>query len=206
MDDAKVTYIRGRDLWANDGDYADWHWDDKLQFVTKLNTVLAPRVGLGLSFGTLKHQFVGRQQGRIRIQSPFGFCFEMLFHALLKDEGFNQVVTNPGVDLSFVIEEGNFNNGEIFQRYQRLKIEHGSRLPFFSGMAFADKKSSIAIQMADLYAFLTRRHREAVEKNNRQPVDIHPLLAALRLNIRDIGRASTDFGYSEAPEGAAPAE
>ena len=53
MDDAEVCYIRGRDLWANDGDYDGWTWDDKLDFVTKLNAVLAPRVGLGLSFGTL---------------------------------------------------------------------------------------------------------------------------------------------------------
>lgn len=200
MDDFGVHYIRGRDLWATDGDYKGWKIDKKLDFITRLNNALAPCVGLALSFGTLKSKYSERAKGRTMIQSPYGFAFEMLFTALLNDGGFSSVVKKGGVDISFVIEEGNLNNDEIFQRYQRLKLNHGAKLPFFSGMAFADKNSSNAIQTADLFAFLTRRQREAMENNGRKPVEQHQFLQALRKDIRDIGRASTDFGYSDEEE------
>ncbi len=102
----------------------------------------------------------------------------------------------PGVDLSFVIEEGNANNQEILQRYLRLKKKREHELPFLGGMAFAAKQSSIAIQMADLFAFLTRRQAVAMQRNGGQPVEMNPYLALLREGIRDVGFAATDFGYA----------
>ncbi len=200
MDKYGVTYIRGRDIHASDGEYSDnavWTRNRKGQFIADLNAALAPKVGLALSFGTLKTQYSNRSRGRTQIQSSFGFSFEMLFHALLKDEQFSKVVSEPEVNISFVIEEGNTNNAEIFQRYQRLKLDHGTRFPFFSGMAFADKNSTAAIQMADLFAFLARRHSEAMEKNGRNEVKEHEYLTYLRKDIRCLGRVSTDFFYAD---------
>lgn len=200
MDEYGVSYIRGRDIWASDGDYSDqkiWTIDHKIKFIEALNEKLAPRVGLGVSFGTHKTQYEKRSKGRrTRIQSSFGFCFEMLFHSVLDDEGFKKVVQMEGVDISWVIEEGNKNNAEIIQRYQRLMRNHGDKLSYFAGMSLAKKNSTIAIQVADLLAFLSRRHLEAIEKNSREQIQEHAYLTALRKNIRCIGRASTDFGYS----------
>jgi len=71
----------------------------------------------------------------------------MLFHALLKDQQFRQVVTVPDVNLSWVIEQGNQHNDEIVQRYQRLLRDRGDKVPFFAGMALAPKNSTVAIQM-----------------------------------------------------------
>lgn len=203
MDRYGVSYIRGRDIYASDGDYSDqevWTINHKIEFISALNEKLAPRVGLGMSFGTLKRQYKKRAEGRVRIQSPFGFSFEMLIHGLIEDPGFAKVVQMPKVDVSFVIEDGNANNAEIFQRYQRLKAAHSDKLSYFAGMAFADKNSTIAIQMADLFAFLARRHSEAIERNNRQQVQEHAYLSALRKNVRCIGIVSTDFGYSNQQE------
>ena len=197
MNEYGVTYIRGRDIHSNNGEYAGWTTDKKTEFITRLNQVLAPLVGLAISCATLKSVFNVRAIGHVRTQSPFGFCFEMLIHRLVNDEGFSKVVRRPNVALSFVIEEGNSNNNEIFQRYERLKAAHGTELPYFAGMTFAAKNSSIAIQMADLFAFLTRRQAVAMEKNSRNPIEPHRYLTALRTNIRDIGQASTDFGYSD---------
>jgi hypothetical protein len=192
-----VTYVRGRDIHSNNGDYAGWTMDKKSEFIIRLNQVLSPRVGLAISCATLKSVFNQRADGRVRHQSSFGFCFEMLIHRLVNDQGFTKVVQRPNVDLSFIIEQGNSHNDEIFQRYQRLKDAHGTELPYFAGMSFVTKNSSIAIQMADLFAFLTRRQAVAMEKNGGNPVEPHRYLTALRTNIRDIGQASTDFGYAE---------
>ncbi len=202
LDAANVTYVRGRDIFSSKGEYKDPKWtvERKLDLIRSLNEKLAPRLGLGLSFGTLKEPFKERSKGRTRIQSPFGFCFEMLFHGLLAHKGFQNVVQKDGVTLSFVIEEGNANNAEIFQRYQRLKRDHGDKVPFFAGMAFAQKNSSIALQMADLLAFFSRRHSEAIESNGREQVPMNHYLEALIKDVTCIGRVSTDFYYSDDPK------
>lgn len=195
MDEYGVTYIRGMDIYQNDGEYKNWTIDKKCEFISRLNQALVPNVGLVISCSTLRANYSERAKGRPQIQSSFGFCFEMLFHLLIKDEGFRSAVSEPRVDLSFIIEDGNSHNDEVFQRYERLKQNHGSDLPFFAGMSFVKKRSSIAIQMADLCVFLTRRHAEAMEKNGRQPTERHRYLDALLSGIRPVGRVSTDFGY-----------
>ena len=195
-----MTYVRGRDIFSSKGEYKDpekWTIARKTKLISDLNSRLASRVGLAVIFGTLKHQYELRSKGRTRIQSSFGFCFEMLIHALLDYQGFQNVVQHQDVNISFMIEEGNSNNAEILQRYQRLKRDHGEKLPFFAGMDFAKKNSSIAIQMADLLAFFSRRHAEAMEHNDRQEIQNSQYFAALIENITCIGRVSTDFGYGD---------
>ena len=174
----------------------------KIEFISALNDILVRRIGLGLSFATLKSKYDERSLGRTRIQSAFGFSFEMLFRALIKDESFAKVVRQPGVNLSFNIEDGNKNNDEIFQRYERLKRDHGEKLTFFGKMKFVAKKSSLAIQVADLLAFLMRRYVEDMEKNGRKPISEHPYLAALRANTRFLSRASVDFEYGTSDRSA----
>jgi hypothetical protein len=114
-----TSYIRGRDLWGTRGDFENWSMNKKIEFIEALNNVLVKRLGLGLSFATLKSKFDERSEGRPRIQSAFGFSFEMLFHALIKDESFAKIVREHGINLLFKIEEGNKNNEGILQRYER---------------------------------------------------------------------------------------
>lgn len=197
LDEHGISIVHAKELYSNDGEFAGWSIDKKCKFIQKLNAVLAPRVGLAISFSTLKNSFKKRQEGRTKTQSPYGFCFSGVIDRLLKDDGFMKVVKQSGVNISFAIEDGNKNNNEILQRYMRLKEKHGSELSFLSDMAFVKKNSSIAIQMADLFAFFTRRHAVAMEKNNREPIEHHRYLTTLRMGIRDVGFAATDFGYGD---------
>ncbi len=192
-----VSILHGKEFFSNDGEFKGWKVDERVAFVKAINAALRPRVGLAICFSTLKSSFVDGQRGRPKNQSPYGFCFTGLLDRLFKDEGFMKAVRLPGVNLSFVIEDGNRHNDEILQRYQRLKRDHGKELPFLAGMAFAAKDSSVAIQTADLFAFLTRRQAVAMEKNNREPIPHHQYLTALREGIRDIGFAATEFGYDD---------
>ena len=139
MKEYQVNYIRGMDIYHTDGDYKGWSIDKKLGFIRRLNKALSPRVGCAISCSTLRAVYSERAKGRPQIQSSFGFCFEMLFHLLIKDEGFRSAVSEPRVDLSFIIEDGNSHNDEVFQRYERLKQNHGSDLPFFAGMSFVNQ-------------------------------------------------------------------
>ena len=193
--DFGVTDLHGKELHDGGGDFKGWPVAKKCEFLRRINEALAPRVGLAVSFATLKGSFRERQAGHPTVQSPYGFCFTGILDLLLRDESFLAVIERPGVTISFVIEEGNKNNQEILQRYQRVKKRHPGKLKFLSGMVFAAKGSSIAIEAADLFAFLTRRHAVAMESGGRIPIEPSPYLSILRANIRDIGFAATDFAH-----------
>ena len=196
--DAKgVSILHAKEFYSNDGEFKGWKIDERVAFVKAINAVLRPRVGLAISFSTLKSSYTDGQKNRPKNQSPYGFCFAGILDQLLKDEGFMKTVQISNVSVSFVIEEGNPHDEEILQRYQRLKENHGKELPFLAGMSFAAKDSSIAIQTADLFAFLTRRQAVSMERNNREPIDHHQYLTALREGIRDIGFAAVEFGYRD---------
>ena len=195
----QVNDLHGKALHDGEGDFEGWTIAKKSEFIRRINEVLAPRVGLAISFATLKSSFRERQENRPRVQSPYGLCFTGVLDLLLKDESFLSVIERPGMTISFVIEEGNPNNQEILQKYQRMKRRHPDKMKFLSGMAFAPKGSSIAIGVADLFAFLTRRHAVAMERGGRTPIDPSPYLAILRTGIRDIGFAATDFAPGAAP-------
>jgi hypothetical protein len=198
-----VTYVRGKDIQEGDGEYAGWSFERKREFIGKLNKALAPRIGPAISFAVAKKSFSARQAGVPRIRSPVGFCFARILDLSLNDHGIASAMNVPGVDLSFVIEEGNARNREIQRslRFKKrsLRLEKKSeREPplFLTGIAFVAKQSSIAIQTADLFAFLTHRHAVAMERNRGRPVEMHPYLALLRKDIRNIGFAADDFAYA----------
>lgn len=191
-----LTHIRGMDLWKTKGEFKGWPYDRKVEFVAAINRALAPCVGLGVSFSTLKEVYEERARGRTRIQSAFGFCFEAMIDRLVKDEGLRRAIeAQEGSTLSFVLESGNSHNSEVMQRFKRLVRDHGSKLPFLATMREEPKHSCFAIQAADLFAFLTRRQAVAMHKNGDKPVLHDRLLTTLRQGIRDIGWASTDFAY-----------
>jgi hypothetical protein len=194
-----VTYFRGRDMQNDNGEYVRWSVGRKRELIRRVNKALARRVGLAISIATLKTSFRGLQAGRPRDQSPVGFCFAGLLDLLLKDGGVVSAMKVPGVDLSFVMEEGN-GNWEI-QRCLRLRktwlrLERKTKgePQFLGDIAFVARQSSIAIQMADLFAFLIRRHAITMRRKSGLPVKMHPYLALLLKDIRHIGSTASDFG------------
>jgi hypothetical protein len=162
-------------------------------FLRKVNPVLSPRVRMGVSFSTLKSTYEEGRIGTGNPQTPFGFCFQGLFEMMLKDEWFLQAAKATSV--SFVIETGNKHNAGIKQAYERLRMRHKAELPFLGEMEIAPKDSSIAIQMADLFAYLTRRHAVQRELNNGHPIEQSEFLQILRNDIRDIVRTANKFFY-----------
>ena len=72
-----VTYIRGRDLFASDGDYEGWTFDQKVRFITEINAVLSPNIGIALTFACLK------SLGRARQGASYSQA--VLFRILLRD-------------------------------------------------------------------------------------------------------------------------
>lgn len=104
-----------------------------------------------------------------------------------------------GHKLSFVIEQGNKNNNDARLVYNELYLSHPSGLAF-GGLSFADKDSTISLQMADLLAFYIRRYGNFVEKERRYVPRPDMVNILMRAGIRVTGLVGTEFG--PAPPGS----
>ena len=188
-----ITCLHAKEFFSTRGQFEGWSRREKTRLLSDLYTLLQPRVGMAVSFSTLKRTFNERKRelGRSFGQSPYGFCFNAILNAIVRDEGVKRAIA-LGTELSFVIEEGNRNNAGVMKAYQNIKMRH-PELDYLASMSFVDKKNCVAIQVADFFAFFTRRHACAMEMNGRQPVAMDPYLQIMRLGIRDIGQAATDF-------------
>ena len=62
----------------------------------------------------------------------------------------------PGVDLSFVVESGNKNEGDIRRRFNNIQKQAPDR---FRSISFESKKARLALQAADFLAYFSRRLR-----------------------------------------------
>ena len=62
----------------------------------------------------------------------------------------------PDVNLSFVVESGNKNEGDILRRFNNIRKQDPER---FVSISFTPKKERIALQAADFLAYFCRRLR-----------------------------------------------
>ena len=69
---------------------------------------------------------------------------------LVKDEGVKDALDPPNVDLSFVVECGYKNEGDIRRRFNNIQKQDPER---FASISFEPKKSKIALQAADFLAY-----------------------------------------------------
>jgi hypothetical protein len=96
-----------------------------------------------------------RNNGLLPNMSPIGVCFSAIVMRLVTNPAISQAVLRDGV--AFLIESGNKNNPGIEQFFHKMSKE-----PVFKGalrsISFIAKGSCRAIQLADFFAFFSRRH------------------------------------------------
>ena len=104
------------------------------------------------------------------------------------------MIRNWGATLNSTefLEDGNRNNSGIIKSYLNIKQIHKAN--FLKEIRVVGKRDCVAIQMADLMAFFSRRHVCQVEENNREPIELDKYLKIMVRGLRNVGRASTDFG------------
>ena len=94
--------------------------------------------------------------------SPLGIAFVSAIHAVLYKDILSKL--NDGFDVSFFVELGNKNNGNIERYFKWLKEQpvFGERLGV---LALVSKSDCRAIQLADFLAFHGRREADQWAKN-----------------------------------------
>ena len=188
----EVDILHAKKLNDRDGKYRTWDWNKRKRFVSRLCTTFQPHDVFGLSFSVLKETYRARKaeslaEGVGKV-SHYAFCFCVIVDALLKP---------PLIDfgpVSFIVEDGHKSNPEVRDLFERMKKGHqfGSQLGTIS---FPTKESSRAIQMADLFAYYSRRHQNGIVASQGKGASPHqpePILDIINDHLDSYTRVVTN--------------
>jgi hypothetical protein len=189
------TPLHAKDLYHGEGLYDGWKVVRKQAFVAKLCLKLLPLKPFGVSFSVRKAPYATRaaealKRGlRKRTSTPYTFCMIGILNWLLTDVHVGKMANEDG--LAMILEDGNEHNEEAKKSLDAIKKLHD--LEQVRSLSFISKTSCRAIQMADLFAFYTRRHNRQIEEFGQKfPID--PVLQVILENLRHKTFVATDFG------------
>ena len=91
--------------------------------------------------------------------------------------------------VSFILEHGHGNNAEVEQRFQGFRQRHKLK-GVLRSLSFHAKQDSRAIQLADLYAYYSRRQVKWIEEHPHQTPKRNPILDIIP---KGMVRVATDF-------------
>lgn len=165
-----IDVLHARDLHNTDREFKGWSWDEKEKFVSRVCKAFAPNVPLGLSFSVVKGNYEARRtesraQGMEKC-TPYAYCFRTLIDWILEQAEIR------AVGVSFVLEFGHQNNTEARLLFEDVRRRHGLE-EVLGTISFHAKQDSRAIQLADLFAFYSRRHIKWIEEHqtpNQEPM------------------------------------
>jgi hypothetical protein len=187
-----VKVLHGKKFHDRDAEFSGWSPTQKLEFVGEVYGEFRQHSPLGLSHAILKSIYQQRktESGLNRNTSAFGHAFVMTFNSLVKHPGVKEHLVAHRSGLSFILETGNANNQDVLRAFGNLKKKY--KLDWLASLSFADKQSSIAIQLSDFLAFHTRRYID--EREVVGPSHPHSDILKLMMDgIPNIGRMATDF-------------
>lgn len=152
----KVDVIHAREFDAQKDCFKGWTVIDKVRFLHGIADAMQGNVRMGISRSIPKALYkVRKVQSKLDSRlSAYGFAFGTIVFSLFKANEFG--ISEEAADgVRFLVEDGNRNNRDL-DRYVQSEIRHGN-LPATTSISFIGKRSCRAIQVADLYAFYSRR-------------------------------------------------
>jgi hypothetical protein len=157
-----VNILHATDLHGTRGEFSGWTGLKKESFVARLYSVMSRHVLLGVSASALKATYETRaaESARKRTVKPYTFCANMILDWLLLDIKIGRIANTEGTTL--IIESGHEHNAEAEQHFSNLRKLHKLE-DILRPIRFVTKDDCRAVQMADLFAFYSRRHGVAME-------------------------------------------
>jgi len=156
--DCGINVLHTRDLENTDGEFTGWRKLKKQAFVSRLSTALSRHAVMGMSVSAAKDIYKQRatESERKRTITPYAWCFNLIVNWLLTDIRVGRLTHSEGV--SFILERGHENNAEAKQVFHDVCRLYDDASLALRSISFAPKEACRAIQMADLFAFYSRRH------------------------------------------------
>ena len=169
-----VEVLHARDLHNTDRDFKGWRRVEKEKFVSRVCEAMAPQVPFGISFSVDKKIYEARRK-ESRAQgvpkcTPYTYCLRVIIDWLLEQAEIR------AVGVSFVLECGHQNNTEARLLFEEVRRRHGLE-GVLGTISFHAKQDSYAIQLADLFAYYSRRRVKRIEEH--QTPEPEPILAIL---------------------------
>jgi hypothetical protein len=158
FEDCGVKILHTKDLHKTDGEFKDWRVLQKQAFVSRLSTALFHNGAMGMSVSAAKAIYRQRadESDRKRTITPYAWCFNLIIQWLLTDIRVGRVTHSEGV--AFVLESGHENNPEAEQVFHDVRRLYDDAALALRSISFVPKEACRAVQMADLFAFYSRRH------------------------------------------------
>jgi uncharacterized protein DUF3800 len=157
-----IKVFHSKEFHDTKGPFAKWSKIKKRSLVEELFATAHGRIhGYSMSVRKRALEETKKKTGRFARMSSYGVCFSVIMTRIIRDQQIAPLVDKHGI--SFLVESGNKNNQEIEQFYHRM-----SKQPAFGGalrsLSFVAKDSCRAIQLADLFAFYSRRHMRDADR------------------------------------------
>ena len=196
-----IDYLHGKRFHHGKRPFEGWTAARKVAFTAELYKLLRPLVVAGVAFSAIKDELKRRnaETGLNKHTSAYGFTFLALANLILQDPGLRSWLSTDGVDISFLVEAGHKNDGDLVRVFNEVKtsidrIDGLGASCKFKSISFVDKKSCAAVQMADFFVYHITRQVSAIEKNGRQPTPRTPVMAEIfNSEIRHITATATHF-------------
>ena len=196
-----VNVLHARDLHASDGEFKGWSVLKKQAFVARICQARIPHIMMGLSMSAFKGQYKiwASGRGRRRTATPYSFCFNYLNDCIFRDIRMGPVSNVEGV--AYVLECGHENNPEVEVEFAAIKKLHPDIAALMHSVSFVGKGSCRAIQLADLFAFYSRRNDAAIIRARQRTAEKYQAETMLKIiteSVPHLGFVATDFGAQAA--------
>ena len=185
-----LDVLHTKDLHRTKGEFKNWPLEKKKNFVEELFDAAKSCGVVGVSAcvrNSLGKKFNQSHKDAARI-STLGLLFARVVFSFGAKGSFYPI-EYPCPPLSLIVEAGNKNNKGLRTHFQEVR-ENGVAFDFATDLSFIGKKDCYAIQLADFWAFYSRRHGARIlnqklptlEINEARPInesaeDLHSIAA-----------------------------
>jgi hypothetical protein len=207
LSDFGVTILHAHEFNGTKGEFARWPRRRKEAFAARLYWELRKAAEFGVSASIRKTAFAKAKTLRIEHdrKSPYGFCFGQILDQIMFSAVMKMAATFGGT-ISFVVESGNKNNADILRIFneQKWSPRHVNVEKVLESLSFAEKGSSIALQMADFLAFHARRYvmqcenaRDYLPLSDLQKVIFHAIPTAVSISHEFLTNEEIEAGVRD---------
>jgi hypothetical protein len=182
-----VTSLHAVDFNATKNQFEGWPRARKEAFIARLLWELKKAAPFGVMASITKTAYAkAKRLGEHAQQSAYGHCFGKVLDAIMWSKHM-KFAASRGATLSFAVERGNRNDRDVQRVFNKAKWDPRNLgvEKVLKSVEFVDKKSSIALQMADFLAFTGRRlalhserQRKYLELTDLQKITLYSIPVA----------------------------
>jgi len=180
--DFGVNVLHGVDFYHRRKDFKGWSRTKQEDFAVAMQALLKGAATFAVTqscvvadFKKVKREFKVAQQ-----ESPYGYCFRRIVGIILKDPvmrmSFDEI---ENADVSFILEQGCNNKGDVERIYEETKRISSMR-GRLAALTFAAKDSTKSLQMADFFAYYSRRYLGTFDEKTGQNPGEPKIISILR--------------------------